>query len=247
MPKNDVSCILLVGIWTRMVDIPITLFAAIYLVWQFIAATLTGFAMSTPVLHLVGGAVGAAFGVALLKMDLVDCENWDVFALWEDRLGKPPAEKIDTPDEKPPTEQDMYERNPALTAALKHAIGAGDGAGAARFYRKQRDAHSDWKLDEADLMVLVKFLHQQKLMSESIFPMVDYIRQFPDRAVRMRLKLADILTTVDPRPARALQVLAKIPTASLPAELQVAHAKLMKRAEKMQQEGDLELVDDEEW
>ncbi len=245
--RNDVSCVLLWGIRTRMVDVPITLFAAIYLVWQFVAAGLTGFAISTPVLHLVGGVVGAAFGVTLLKMDWVDCENWDVFALWQDRLGKPPVEKVDEPHKSVPTEIAMHEQNAALTTALKQAIHVGDAAGAARFYRKQREAHSDWKLDDADLMMLVKFLHQQKLMTESVFPMVDYLRQFPDRAVRMRLKLADILTTVDPRPARALQVLAKISTASLPAELQAAHAKLVKRAEKMQQEGELELVDDEEW
>ena len=123
-PKNEMSCFLWVFIRPIMFEAPITVFATSYLVWQGIVAWLTSFSMSSAMLHLTGAAVGAVFGVALLKLDYVDCEGWDLFAWWHDTLGarKENAEEAERkkqvkppPGPKPPDEA----LSQFLTSALR--------------------------------------------------------------------------------------------------------------------------------
>ncbi|MEZ6069509.1 MAG: hypothetical protein R3C10_04370 [Pirellulales bacterium] len=73
--------------------------------------------MSTPVLHLPGALLGAFVGVFMLKRGLVDCENWDIFAVWADRAGE------DAPETQAATvsAEELAERNRARNqAALEH-------------------------------------------------------------------------------------------------------------------------------
>jgi membrane associated rhomboid family serine protease len=232
-PKNDMNCFLTFAFRATTVDVPITIFATIYLIWQGIAAWLTHFSMSSAILHLVGAGVGAVFGVVLFKLDLVDCEGWDLFAVWAGREGQrrePKATKRrEAVIEEPPPEYQAQ----ALTAALKARLEVGDAVGAAELYRKNREGHPEWRLDDADLMALVKALHKEKKHAASIGAMRDYVRQFPTKATRMRLKLADILIGVEQQPAKALKVLGRIDRSALTAELTPAYEKLVARAEKM--------------
>lgn len=245
-PKNEMNCALLIAMRFAMFDLPITIFATIFLVFQFAAAWLTGFAMSTPILHLMGGGVGLVFGVALLKLNLVDCEGWDLFAVWAGREGT--AKLTETVEAPVPATRLAFGDEDAsiLTKALRSRLIAGDAMGAARFYQKQRRARPEWNLEEPDLMTLIKSLHQQKLYDDALMPMVDFLRLFPDRALRIRLKLADILITHKHRSTKALQVLSKIDTRDLPADLQPVYEKLKTRAEKHAEE-QLEPQDDDEW
>jgi membrane associated rhomboid family serine protease len=252
-PKNDMHCVLLVGVHPFFLDIPIVGFAVSYLVLQVVVATITGFSMSSEVLHLTGAAIGAAYGVALLKFDIVDCEGWDAFAVWQGKAGagllsERSTEALLPPKKEPSTAPPIAEDKARFIAnAIKNRLATGDAAGAANVYEKQRAAHPDWKLDEPELMALIKSLHKGQLWSSVLRPMADYAQQFPDRAIKMRLKLAEILITIERRPAKALQVLAKVQPQSLPPELQAIHKKLAVSAEKLRDEGDLEVGDGEDW
>jgi len=216
------------------------------LIWQGLIAWLTGFSMSSAMLHLTGAAVGAVFGVALLKLELVDCEGWDLFAVWggreRSRLDerKSPATSVADPQalRSIPADHAMF-----LATALKNRLATGDAAGAAEFYEKQRDAHPDWKLEETQLMELIKSLHKQQFWSASLRPMTDYVRQFPDNSIRVQLKLAQILLDADRRPAKALKVLRGIDATKLGLELHPVHKKLLDRAEQMQAECDPDVAD----
>ncbi len=245
-PKNEMSCFLWILFRPQLVEVPITVFAAVYLIWQGLIAWLTGFSMSSAMLHLTGAGVGAVFGVALLKLELVDCEGWDLFAVWggreRSRLDerKSPATSVADPQalRSIPADHATF-----LATALKNRLATGDAAGAAEFYEKQRDVHADWKLDEAQLMELIKSLHKQQLWSASLRPMTDYVRQFPDNSIRVQLKLAQILLDVDRRPAKALKVLRGIDATKLGLELHPVHKKLLDRAEQMQADGELGFAD----
>jgi hypothetical protein len=96
-------------------------------------------------------------------------------------------------------------------------------------------------------MALIKSLHKVQLWSSAIRPMADYVRQFPERAIKMRLKLADILVNIERRPAKALKVLAKLQPQSLPSDLHAIHQKLATRANKLLEEADMEVGDEEDW
>ncbi len=245
-PKNEMSCFLFILLRPQLVEVPITVFAAVYLIWQGLIAWLTGFSMSSAMLHLTGAAVGAVVGVVLLKLELVDCEGWDLLAVWggrersrlDEEKTPPPARENPPPLPSLPTDHATF-----LAAALKNRLATGDAAGAAQFYKKQRDEHPEWQLDETQLMELIKSLHKQQLWSASVRPMSDFVRQFPDNSIRVQLKLAQILLDAEHRPAKALKVLRGIDSTKLGLELHPIHKKLVERAEKMQAEGELDFAD----
>jgi membrane associated rhomboid family serine protease len=246
-PKNEMSCFL----WLfrpMLVELPITIFAATYLIWQGIVAWLTNFSMSSAMLHLTGAGVGAVFGVALLKLDWVDCEGWDLFALWKGHVGSrpEPVSRTTQPASAPQPASLDGEQTQFLIAALRKRLTSGDAAGAAQLYKQQRESLPAWKPNAADLMALIQALHQQKLWSESVSPMTDYLRQHPENSVRVRLNLAQILIDADHRPAKALKVLSKVQPSELPAELQAVYKKLVARAGQRQVESEFEFVDDED-
>jgi hypothetical protein len=246
-PKNEMSCFL----WLfrpMLVEMPITIFASTYLIWQVFVAWLTNFSMSSAMLHLTGGGVGAVFGVALLKLHWVDCEGWDLFALWKGNLGSQSgrASHKNQPASPPKPAPLDKEQTQFLATALRGRRQSGDAAGAAKLYKQQRALHPEWNLNAAELMALIQAIHQQKLWSESVLPMVDYLRQFPEDSIRVRLKLAQILIDADRRPAKALKVLSKVQPSELPAELQAVYKKLVARAGQLKAESDFEIGDDED-
>lgn len=88
-PKNELDVFLFFGIRAMTVEISNLTFGLWYVAEQLFYAWLSGFSMGSAVGHLVGAFWGAAIGIAMLKLGWVDCENWDLFALWSGRLGQP--------------------------------------------------------------------------------------------------------------------------------------------------------------
>jgi len=75
--------------------------------------------------------------------------------------------------------------------------------------------------------------------------MVDFLRSFPEKSVRVRLKLAQILLREQKRPVQALKVLAKLPARMIP-QLEAVRKQLTEQATRMQDQGTLELAA-EDW
>lgn len=88
-PKNELDVFMYFGIRPMTVEISNLMFGLWYIAEQFFWAWLSGFSMGSAFGHLVGAFWGAGLGVAMLKLGWVDCENWDLFALWSGRLGQP--------------------------------------------------------------------------------------------------------------------------------------------------------------
>ncbi len=88
-PKNELDVFMYFGLRPMTVEISNLMFGLWYIAEQFFWAWLSGFSMGSAFVHLVGAFWGAGIGVAMLKLGWVDCENWDLFALWSGRLGQP--------------------------------------------------------------------------------------------------------------------------------------------------------------
>jgi membrane associated rhomboid family serine protease len=260
-PKNDMSCFLWLGVFSRLVEVPITLFATVYLILQITFATIRHFSLSSEMLHLTGAGVGTVFGIALLKLDLVDCEGWDLFNVLKGRTGLRPElleeSKLSTPREPAPirpkqTAHARTKATPLPTSAehgqrvvkrIEHCLSLDDSASAAVHYKSQRSANPEWKLDEKELLTLIRALHKQSKWSESVRPMADYIHQFPKASIRMQMRLAQILLEVERRPTKAMKVLAAIDGKKLPPELLPSYKKFLQRAKALREAGDIELAD----
>ena len=88
-PKNEMDCFLLLGYRAMMVELSILTLGGIYVTLQVLEAWWDGFHISSAMLHLTGAVVGLGAGFALLRLRLVDCENWDLIAVWNNTYGDP--------------------------------------------------------------------------------------------------------------------------------------------------------------
>ncbi len=241
-PRNEFSCILLVGRFPTF-DVPILGFALLYILLQLGLAFWGSFAMSSEVLHLIGAGVGTVVGIVTVKKDLVDCEGWDLLTVWAGREGEKregPQPTIEPPKELPP------ER---LTEALSQIciyLQQKNSAAALALHNKMAEVAPRWQLPEPELLALIKLLQTEKQWQASIPPTVQYLRQFPDKSAPMRLKLGQILLVYEHRPAKALEVLGKIPAAALSPEQTELRSKLETEARRQLEDADLE-IESEEW
>ena len=247
-PKNEMSCFFLIVVRPVMFDVSIVVFATTFLIWQGVVAWLSHFSMSSAMLHLTGAAVGAVAGIAFLRLNWVDCEGWDLLAVWKGNVGSS-REKLekaprDAPSPAPAKRLDAKDGQ-ILAAALRNRLRADNVAGAAQLFRDQRQAHPEWELAAPDLLALIQGLHKQKQWSDSVGPMTDFIRQFPENCTRVRLKLAQIFLGHERRPTKALKVLGKVSPSDLSPELRPLYEKMTWIAERRQAESDLEIADND--
>lgn len=264
-PKNDMSCIVILGYRVLTFDIPIIVLASLDIALEIFEAAFWGVALAgygehrvaTALLHLSGAILGFGVGVALLKADLVDCENWDLFAMLSGRLGltkseararartstlRPlPVAEPERPARENVARKSAEERAAAEENRMRARIAEGDSALALAAYQKAMTVHPGWLPPEADWLALIKLLHLERSWGPSLPVMEEYLRNFPDRSSRMRLKLAQILVKEQQRPRQALKVLAEIPAGSLPENLDAIRTQVAAEAGRMLDEGVLEL------
>jgi membrane associated rhomboid family serine protease len=244
-PSNDVHCVGLLGIYGRFFEVPILWFAAFYVGMEIFFVWLSDFEMSSSMLHLAGALPGFGLGIAMLKLGLVDCEHWDIFAVLAGRQGEAPAPQND-PKQAVEAERDRQGRLSTALALFNSHLAEGRPAEAAALHqRMSQRLGGEWTVTQEQLLRLIKALHGQELWSLSVGPMNDYLRANTDPAPRMHLKLAQILLVHENRPGRALRVLQNIPNDSLPADLAEVRRRLESRASKQLEEGELELTEEE--
>jgi hypothetical protein len=219
--------------------------------------------------HLSGAFWGVVVAIALLKAGLVDCEGWDLFALWnkrrtlaqdwEKRGRRLEHEKMvlrssvkasararsaynDRGDDG--TRPSPEERASEAVLRIRSLINEGDVSGALAAYDKAARTLFNWP-SQPDLYVLIKALHARGAEPDSVRLMRDHCRYYSANSLKMRVKLAQILIRDFQRPVAALRVLEEIPPGSLPADLESARAKLARKAQQMLEEGVLELEGDD--
>jgi membrane associated rhomboid family serine protease len=219
--------------------------------------------------HLSGAFWGAVVAVALLKAGLVDCEGWDLFALrakrkklaqeWKERGERlerdkralraslkaqawARSRKVDREDgdegPNPPG------RAAAAVRRVRALIDQGDVDGALAAYDASARTLVNWP-SQPDLYALIKALHARGAEPDSIPLMRDHCRYYPNESAKVRLKLAQVLIRDRQRPAAALRVLAEISPGALPPDLEAARQKLASQANRMREEGVLELEGDD--
>jgi hypothetical protein len=235
-----------------MVEVSILVFGLFYIGWDIVVATLTGFSMSSATLHLSGALLGGLLGVVLLKTEVVDCEGWDVFALWRGDIGaglahKGAAEEAEDADAEsgepaPRNEELIAEAKKRLRGFLRQ----GNVNEAIALHQKMANAGQGMALDQTELLALIKGLHAEKQWSRSVPFMSAYLKNFPDPEHQVLLKLAQILIQVENRPGKALDMLEKISAVTLPPKLESTRQKLMSLARTKLEDGELELEDPDE-
>jgi membrane associated rhomboid family serine protease len=274
-PRNELytTVILTAGfrIWVFQWELYYTTVALYYMGTQVLGLVFWGALgsqlMMTELGHLSGAFWGAVVGVALLKAGLVDCEGWDLFALWAKRKKlaqdwKRRGERLDYPrrlgrgrrraegrtkagDAGGHSPAGGYEaQSAAAVARVRSLIESGDLAAALDSYRDAAKVLYQWP-PQSDLYALIKEFHARGGEVESVPLMRDHCRQYPDESSKLRLKLAQVLIRNCHRPVVALRTLREVPAGSLPADLERVRGKLLLQAEQMREEGVIEVEGDD--
>jgi membrane associated rhomboid family serine protease len=277
-PRNEVTCI----IWLRFtpieLDLSILWFGAMYIALDVftggmsgvLKASLTnlpaGVIVAMALDHTFGAILGIIVGAAMVKLKLVDCENWDLFAVIERRTGRPKDKEPRTrkaaglvssefrPKEKRKSRRSdrsesgglelAEDRSAALLRSMRHHLEVREPEAALAVYHKARRANPAWQPPEADWRTLIEGLLGLQLWDDSVVVMRDYLHGMQQPSPRIRLKLAQVLVQNVGRPMQAIKVLGQIPEGSLPEKLETMRRQLALRAEAMRDEGPLELDED---
>ncbi len=270
-PVNCISVVYFFGFFLRgLWEAPIWIFAIVQVLLESLEMLISGVTgagvLGSAMLHVTGFSWGFLLGVVLFKMDLVDCEGWDLFVVLSKKYirgdgtverAKTPRYLKDRPKKKASKASTKSETTLAAVAPedrassamerIRKRLDADEARAAVDLYQKSSPSWKQWGwgMPEADLMRLIKAAHAAKLEVESMPMMFEYARRFPDRADRVRLKLAQFLMDKQDRPARAMRLLEEISPNGLPADLERARLKLVAKAQAMIDDGVLELEADD--
>jgi membrane associated rhomboid family serine protease len=260
-PRNEISVIIIYffGFMLRVLQFewPVIGFALLYLAWQVFSGLL-GLAMVgqflfiSELLHLAGAVLGFLLGTAMVKLDWVDCEGWDLYTRgiagrsYSGKAAKKSASAGVKKSRKARAPADVEARSAEALGNLRAAIEDGAALDALAAYQDLARMPKGWRPLEPDLLKLIALLQRSGLTAESVPIMGDYIERFPEKAARVRLKLAQVLIRDQQRPAAALKVLAPIQDADLPEDLRPTRRAIEQQARRLVEEGVLE-VEGEAW
>jgi membrane associated rhomboid family serine protease len=263
-PRNEVNCFWIFGFRGGLIDLSIFWFALLYIAWEIFQVVFWkgafGMTASTAIFHLSGAAVGFVVAVALLKLDWVDCEGWDLFTVFGNGEGKSKSSRRkkarrtrDEDDSEPKVRRassggsssvSAEDRAAAATRRLHGHLEAGSVAEAYASYDKSVRTVVGWMPVDADWLALIQALLAAQDWRAAVTVMEDYLRRSPKPTSRVRLRLAQVLVKELQRPAHALKILDEIPDGALPPNLETAANQLRRQAEQMREEGVLELDGD---
>ena len=235
-PRNDVHCVILLGyVW--MAEVAITTYAAIVLGLEVLLAVAWSFAPGSAVLHLLGAGVGAIVGTAMIKLNWVDCEGYDFFAVMAGREGQ--RRRVEEEEEKL-TPELIAQRKEMAMNQIRHLLTEDQPQLAYAAHQRMHREYPDWHLPAAIYLKLLAGYQKQKLWVDLIPIMVQYLKHYDQRIAQVRLQLAKILLEHDDRPAQAEAVLARIPEAELDEQLTKIRDNLVHKARKKREEGSIE-------
>jgi membrane associated rhomboid family serine protease len=253
-PVNKIQIFLVVVLFVffriATFDISIMTMVGLMLLIQITVQFFIGMQISSAAMHIIGASVGFTVAFALLKARLVDCENWDLFSVWAGRNTMTEEEREQADYEKQASQQqpEKINQQSLRETALNqiHEIIQNDQSQLAlKFHQHVSREIPDWDLPENDLFKLILGLHKNKLLAESVPLMAEYIAKYPLKAAVVRLKLAQILVTVQNRPAQALKQMDKIDAAALDARQREFLEKLQAKAQQLHQLNPYEIADQE--
>lgn len=242
---------LAIGRWigATIVEIPVLILGAFYMLSDFGAAMFNSFELSTPLLHVAGGAVGLVVGAVVLGLNLVDCDQQDMWSRWREARGKKPLPKH--PKKKSRAELAADEKNRAdqeqrlavidRTIDLHLAAGKVDQALSTMKSRRKVLPGSQW--DEARLLKLLGLLQQNRRWDEFLVFADEFDKRFDSRDVPIRLNVARIQLEEKSRPRKCIEVLKGIDQTLLNPKQREAFTRLAHAAKQRIAAGELDFAD----
>ncbi|HEY2250642.1 MAG TPA: hypothetical protein VGH74_06260 [Planctomycetaceae bacterium] len=149
--------------------------------------------------------------------------------------GEPEPDSADEP------ELTVEQRRLLALDALRSLLAGKKGTAALALYHKTVQLYEGWELPEKELLQLAELVCDEKLWLAAVPLLENYLQRFSSRVVPVRLKLAKILIEQQQRPSYASRILAELPRDGLGEKEEKLRTSLTAKAQKMIDEGVLEL------
>ena len=250
-PKNELTLLVLFGMRVFTWEVSIFWFSIWYIGIEILTAFMEQFAIATATLHLMGAAVGFGVGTVMLKKQMVDCEDWDLFAVMSGHYGPNARDKYGNPIPRPGHEEKVpiteapapkktaKPRGPSTETIRKKLdeieeyIAQEDFVTAADELYNLRLKDKKAKLDAVPLKDLIAGLFKAKRWDEVLPLMEEFIETHPEQAAPIRMRLANYHLNVAEDPRAALKALKPINQETLTDEARGTFQKLVKTAKAM--------------
>lgn len=88
-PKNEVSCFFMIGFRAGTFEVEYIYFCGFKIAMELLGSIwgIHGYEVTSEVAHALGAVLGFGVGTLFLKLNWVDCENWDLFAYAQNKHG----------------------------------------------------------------------------------------------------------------------------------------------------------------
>ena len=247
-PKNEVTLLLFVTLRPMTFEVTYISYSCWYIGLELLTAAFQEFAVATATLHVMGAGVGFALGVVMLKREMVDCEDWDLFSVMSghygpsardlhgNKIAKPGSaeasvELEDRPAKKPKKAVKITsEQRSKKLDEICELVASGDFVTAADELYNVRLKDPKAAPDEATLKDLAVGLLKAKQWDEAIPLMEEFIATYPESAASVQLRLANYQLKELSDPRAALKTLKSVKKESLTVEAQATLEKLVKTA-----------------
>ncbi|QDT35839.1 rhomboid family intramembrane serine protease [Stratiformator vulcanicus] len=255
-PKNEVTVLVLLPTFRLFAvfifEISILTFCGLYIAMEAVFLVLTGFELSGILSHVIGAALGAVVGVVMLKNNWVDCENWDLFAVWNNTHGNPKEfdsyryrdygnetswSSSDRDKDASPTADPKSERRRTKAEAplrrLRRFLDSGNAVAAVGELDKLIASNPSFRLGADDLYLLADGIYREKHWEDARPLLTEYLQRFAatdrTKTLKVRLKLARLLVDHSDRPDLARKALRPIRRDDLSVSQQKAFDQLRAR------------------
>jgi membrane associated rhomboid family serine protease len=201
--------------------------------------------ISSASLHLLGAGAGLGVALVMLNRKWVDCENWDVFSVWQGRhtmtRDQLAEEKLNSEEGK----RKLAELRETMHTQFLNYLKNDEPAAALAVHRRGKLQFTDWRLPEPEHVQMIQALRKWQLWDDCVLSMVEYLHLFTERAALVRLALAQLLIEQLNRPVQGLKVLTRLDAKQLPAPQQQKLAALRQRAQREAEENPFEATVDD--
>lgn len=251
-PKNEVS---FVGVFILFFVPRVFTFEVTVLtvgIWFFLLelfiAWLEGFSMGSGLAHVLGGVIGAGIGALMLKLDWVDCEQWDLFSLMKQDPTKKEMdyyrdERIRTREANSPELPDFSAKSSGLgthrklVKRLRKRMQKSNADAAIEARNNLSAMNGDEALLREEQEEYVVFLLKHQKPDEAIAELEKFVERFSEDSDRHNLKRCELLLSHRKRPSEAMHILATMETDRLDDKLLRKRQKLIDLADDMLAKG----------
>lgn len=245
-PINELSVLVILMLRPFTFEVSVGVFAALYVGLDIVYCFIFGSGAIGSATHLMGAAMGAATGLLLLKLGVVECEDNDLLSVMSGTHG---SERQKLREETAHAEK-VVERTGGQSLELRRKFEAylkiGQPQEALATLQRARHRRIPLETDRGDLVALIAGLQKEKLWTESAPVMAELLERFPEGSQGVRIKLAQVCLVELAKPGKALELISTLDGVQLAPPLAAARDKLQAVAKRKLGDGELE-VDDAAW